>query len=588
MSDDRAVPTSAPADRPTFKIFADGAEINAEYQIQAVLVTRSFNRVSSAEIRVLDGDPAAEDFPVSNAAEFLPGTEIEISAGYHGDEEKIFSGVVVRHGVRAYQHKPSVVRVECRDAAVKLTVVRKSAYFYDVTDSEVIEELADGAGLTADVAATKVRHPQMVQFYATDWDFLLTRAEANGQLVATRDGELVVKAPDAGAEPVLTLAYGGNLLDFEAVIDARDQFAAVSAAGWDAAGQELLEIEGAEATAVAPGNVTGADLAAVAGPETLELRHAGQPADDELQAWADAQRLKSAFARVRGRARFQGLAGVHPGDVVELGGVGDRFAGKALVSGVRHQIDRRNWETDVSFGLDPRWLGSELGRVVEAPAHGLLPAVSGLQVGLVTALEGDPAGEDRVQVRIPLIDPQEEGTWARVATLDAGSGEENGGRGSFFRPEIGDEVVLGFLHDDPRHPLILGMLNSSAKPAPLAASDDNHEKGFVTRSAMKLLFDDDKKTVTVETPNGNTAVLSDEDGGITLEDENGNKLVMSADGITLESASDLTVKAAGDVTVEGANVSSSASAQLKVEGSAGAEISSGGSTVVKGSMVQIN
>jgi uncharacterized protein involved in type VI secretion and phage assembly len=147
---------------------------------------------------------------------------------------------------------------------------------------------------------------------------------------------------------------------------------------------------------------------------------------------------------------------------------------------------------------------------------------------------------------------------------------------------------LGFLGDDPRNPVLLGMLHSSAKPAPIVASDDNHEKGFVTRSEMKLLFDDDKKTMTFLTPNGNTAVLSDEDGGITLADESGNKLVMSADGITIESSADVLIKASGDVTVEGLNVSSAASAQLKVEGSAGAEISSGGSTVVKGSIVQIN
>lgn len=588
MSDDRAIPTSAPADRPTFKILVGGAQIRAHYQIQSVVVTRSFNRISGAEVRILDGDPAAEDFPASNAAEFVPGGEIEIFAGYHGDEEKIFAGIIVRHGVRVYQHKPSLLRVECRDAAVKLTVGRKSAYYYDVTDAEVIEQIADAAGLAADVEATAVTHPQMVQYYATDWDFVVTRAEANGKLVATRDGELVVRAPDAGAEPALSLAYGGNLLDFEAVMDARDQFAAVTAAGWDAAAQELLEIEGAEAAAAAPGNVSAGDLASVIGLEALELRHAGQLADDELQAWADAQRVKSAFARVRGRARFQGVAGVYPGDVVELGGVGDRFSGKALVSGVRHEIDVRNWETDVTFGLDPQWLGRAAGDVVEARANGLLPAVSGLQIALVTTLEGDPAGEDRVQVRIPLIDAAEEGTWARVATLDAGAGSGNGGRGSFFRPEIGDEVVLGFLDDDPRNPVILGMLNSSAKPAPLTASDDNPEKGFVTKSAMKLLFDDDKKTITCETPNGNTAVLSDDDGGITLEDENGNRLVLSADGVAIESAADVTIKASGDVTVEGANVSSSASAQLKAEGSAGAEISSGGSTVVKGTMVQIN
>ncbi len=581
--DDRTIPTSAPADRPTFKVLVSGTQVSTEYQIQAVVVSRAFNRVATAEVLVFDGDPATEDFKVSNAADFLPGAEIEIQAGYHSDEETIFKGIVVRHGLRVYNHKPSVLRVECRDAAVKLTVGRKSAYYYDVKDSEVIEEIASNAGLTPDVEATGVTHEQMVQFYATDWDFLVTRAEANGKLVSTLDGTLVVKAPDASAEPALSLTYGGNLLDFEAVMDARDELAAVEAAGWDAAGQERLELEGAAASATAPGNATEDELASVLGLETLELRHAGQLADDELQAWADAQRLKSAFAKVRGRARIQGFTGVVPGDLVELGGVGDRFTGKALVSGVRHEINGKNFETDITFGLDPEWFGGRERRIVEAPAQGLLPAVSGLQIGLVSALEGDPAGEDRVQVRVPIVDPAEQGTWARVATLDAGES-----RGSFFRPEIGDEVVLGFLNDDPRNPVLLGMLNSSAKPAPIAASDDNHEKGFVTRSEMKLLFDDDKKTITLLTPNGNTAVLSDEDGGITLEDENGNKLVMDSAGITIESSADISIKASGDVKIEGSNVSSAASAQLKAEGSAGAEISSGGSTVVKGSVVQIN
>ena len=83
-----------------------------------------------------------------------------------------------------------------------------------------------------------------------------------------------------------------------------------------------------------------------------------------------------------------------------------------------------------------------------------------------------PDGEDRVQVRVPVINSQDDGLWARVATLDAG---EN--RGSFFRPEIGDEVVLGFLNDDPRDPIILGMLNSSAKPAPITASIRLSRKG---------------------------------------------------------------------------------------------------------------
>lgn len=583
MPEERRIPTPAPADLPSFKILVDGNPISAEYQVQGVLISRSFNRVAEAQIHILDGDPTAEDFKASAADDFVPGNEIEIQVGYHGNEERLFRGMIVRHGIRIYQKRPSVLRVECKDVAVKLTVGRSNAYYYEMTDAEIMEDLANAAGLTPEVDAIPVSHPGMVQFYASDWDFILTRAEANGRLISTEDGTLVVKAPDASADPVLSLTYGGNILDFEAHMDARHQYETAQAYAWDAANQEMLEIEGADAAAESPGNLSESDLAGVIGRAGRVLKHGGQLSDAELQAWADGQRLKSGYAKVRGRVRIQGFGQVRPGDMIELKGVGDRFNGKALVSGVRHEINTRNWESDISFGLDPDWFGSVRRDLVEAPANGLLPGIDGLHIGLVTALEGDPDGEDRIQLRIPMIDPAEEGIWARVATLDAG--EE---RGSFFRPEIGDEVLLGFLNNDPRNPVVLGMLNSSAKPAPLAAADDNHEKGFVTRSGIKLLFNDDTRTVTLETPNGNRLVVDDDSGSVTVEDENSNALKMDSSGITLESAADITIKASGDVNIEGANLSGTASAQAKLEGSAGAELSSSGTTTVKGSIVQIN
>ena len=199
-----------------------------------------------------------------------------------------------------------------------------------------------------------------------------------------------------------------------------------------------------------------------------------------------------------------------------------------------------------------------------------------------------------------MIDGDDDGVWCRVSTLDAG---EN--RGSFFRPEIGDEVVLGFLNDDPRDGILLGMLNSSAKPAPIVAADDNHEKGFITRSELKLLFNDDTNVITIETPNGNTLIFSDDETSITMEDENGNSTVldadgilhtdangntvtMSSDGIALDSAADVAITAAGDVNIEGINVNCVASAEFVGEGSAGAKLSSGAIATIEGGVVMIN
>jgi len=93
---------------------------------------------------------------------------------------------------------------------------------------------------------------------------------------------------------------------------------------------------------------------------------------------------------------------------------------------VRHAVLDGNWETDVQFGLNPE-LFAETYNMRPLPASGLVPAVGGLQIGIVTVLENDPDGEDRIKVRLPLVTTQDEGAWARIATLDAGKE-----RGTFF------------------------------------------------------------------------------------------------------------------------------------------------------------
>lgn len=582
MTDERIVPTPAPSDLPTSTILSDGRQISKAYHVISITVTRSINKISHAKIILLDGDVAEETFELSNSEDFVPGREIEIQAGYHSEEKTIFKGLVTHHGVKVRKNKPSFLVVECKDPAVKMTIARNSAYYVDMTDGDIIEELIGNHGLTADVEATDAQHQEMVQYYTTDWDFMVARAEVNGKLIFVDDSTIGVKAPDTGQRPVLSLVHGSTIMEFEAAMDARSQLAATRASSWDYSTQELLEADSDSVTFNEHGNIEASGLADVIGLDAMPLRHTGQVEDTQLKSWADARLLKSRLAKIIGRVKCQGFGEIKPGHMLELKGVGDRFNGNAYVTGVRQQITARNWETDIQFGSAPQWF-AENNNVADKPASSLLPAVSGLQIGVVTKLEEDPNGEDRIQVRMPIIDPQEDGIWARVASLDAG---EN--RGAFFRPEIGDEVVLGFLNDDPRDAVVLGMLNSSAKPAPITASDDNHEKGVVTRSEMKMIFDDDKVSLTIETPNGNKIIISDDEGSIVITDENSNSVTMDSAGIAIESPGDINIKADGDVNVEGTNTNIKASAQCKAEGSAGVEISSSATAVVKGSLVQIN
>ena len=582
MPETRVIPTARSADLVTWKIMIDGEELSSVHQVLSIAVEKEINRIPWAKIVLLDGDPNSQDFVLSNEELFVPGKEVEIRAGYHSDEETIFKGIVIRHSLAIREDKAQLV-VECRDKAVKMTLGRKSKYFYESKDSDIIEEITGTYGLETDVEVTAVDYPEMVQYRVTDWDFMLARAQANGMVCVVDDGKVSVLAPDYSQPEKLTLVYGATMLQFDGEIDARTQFGNITSYGWDVANQEVWEREANDTNVQLNGNIPPGELASVIDLEKLELRDGSGITDAGLQAWADARKLFSGLAKSRGRVRFQAIPDVKPNTTIVLSGVGDRFNGKAYVSAVRHQITEGNWVVDAQFGIDPEWF-AEKNNINEPPASGLLGAVHGLQVGIVTRLEDDPEGEYRVLVRVPVISNEEEGVWARVATLDAGDT-----RGSFFRPELEDEVVVGFLNDSPNDPVILGMLNSSAKPAPLEPTEDNHEKGLVTRSGIRLIFNDDDVSVTVETPNGNKLVISDADGGIKLEDENGNFIQMDSNGIAIESAGEISYKSSADLKMEsGVNMELNAGAQFSAEGSAGAALKTSAIAEIEGSLVKIN
>lgn len=588
MSNESTIPTPATPDVCTVAVLVDGVEISGEFHVLSVSVIRELNRIPAAIIQMRDGEASASTFAVSNNDYFIPGKKIEIQLGYRSQNESVFKGIVVKHSIRI-RKKGSMLVVECRDESVKMTGGKKNRYFADKKDSDIMEEIIGSYQLQKEVKATTPDLKEVVQYDATDWDFLLCRAEANGQVVMVEDGKVIVDQPATAEEPVIAVQYGATLLELDAEMDARRQSNGIKASSWNAADQELIEVEAREPSTTNNGNLSPSDLAEVLGDDAGEIKHGGKLSQSELQAWADGRLLKERLAKVRGRAKFQGFAGILPGKIIEVTGIGERFEGKMYVSGVRQTVANGNWETDVQFGLSTE-LFAETYNLRPLPAAGLIPGVSGLQVGVVTVLENDPDGEDRIKVRLPLVSTSEEGIWARVATLDAGKD-----RGTFFRPELGDEVVVGFLGDDPRYPVVMGMCHSSAKPAPEPAKDDNHRKGYVSREKMQFIFDDEKKTVVLETPGGNKIVLSEEDKGIVIEDQNGNKITLDDSGIKIESTKDLTLKAAKDIKIEGMNMDMKAQTAFKAAGTASAEVS-GASTTIKGSattviqggMVQIN
>lgn len=581
MNNSGVIKTSKSADLITFKILIEGKELSKVYEVKSIAVTKEVNKIPTAKVVLIDGEASKREFKLSNEELLIPGKKIEITAGYHSDEETIFKGIVIKHNLKVRENSSQLI-VECKDEAVKMTIGRRSHYFYESKDSEIIEELISKHKLSKDVEATKHSHKELVQYNATDWDFMILRTQANGKLCFVDDGKVTIAKPNVSQEEIETITFGATLLEFDAEIDARHQIKKVSSYAWNHADQKILEIEGKNPSVSLNGNIPVSDLEKIIGLDNLELRHGGAVSDKELQDWADAKWLFQQLAKVRGRVKFQGIPAVKPNTILKLEGVGDRFNGKVYVTGVSHVISEGNWTVNAQFGLNPAWF-SETNEASSQPASGLLPAISGLQIGIVTQLQDDPDGEDRILVRIPIVDSKEQGIWCRVASLDAGKK-----RGAFFRPEIEDEVIIGFINEDPNDAIVLGMLHSSTKEAPIKASDDNHEKGFFTRSDMRIEFNDEKKILKISTPVGKIISMDEDAKNIIIEDDHSNKITMDSNGVVVESPGNIELKASKDVNIEGTNINIKASAQFKGEGSAGAELSTSAVAVLKGSLVQIN
>jgi uncharacterized protein involved in type VI secretion and phage assembly len=156
----------------------------------------------------------------------------------------------------------------------------------------------------------------------------------------------------------------------------------------------------------------------------------------------------------------------------------------------------------------------------------------------------DPDGQGRIQVILPWC-PDAGGAryeaWARIATLFAGKD-----RGSWFIPEVGDEVLVAFEHGDPARPYVLGGLWNGSDSPPESASKQNDRKVIKSRNGVKVTLDDKsgQEKLILETPGGQKITLKDGPGAVDIEDSNGNSVKLETAGITITAAAKVTVNAA--------------------------------------------
>lgn len=539
---------------PVATISSEGKTLDPTVEVISIEIHHELDRIPEARLVLLDGSVAERKFELSDSAFFEPGNQVEIALRYEGDssDTTLFDGLVVRHTVES-RADGTQLSVEIKDHAYKLTRQRKSAVFREQCDDQAIRKLIEDAGLKVkEIASTNQTHNELVQYYATDWDFIVSRADVQGLVVDVNCGTISVRRPELTASAKLKLEHGlMEMPEIQLEVDASQQWSEINSLGWDLSQQKLSAPEKATQPQITVGNLDAKAIAYKLGGDEYTLFHPATLEQGELKAWADARLARSRFALLRGYAAIEGQAEIAPLDTVEIAGVGDRFNGKALVSAVIHRVDHQGWQTELRFGMSPEWFARRPD-IAEVPAGGLLPYIRGLQIATVAGFESDPQGEHRIKVKLPALKDDQGALWARVARPEAGAD-----RGLVFWPEPGDEVVLGFLDGDPRHAVVLGALHSSANPPPAAVggpSEENTKRAIVSKAGTLIAFDDDKVTVSVETPGGAKILVDDDAKSITIADHNGNTITMDDKGIALKSASDFTIDASGKVAIKGKTV----------------------------------
>ena len=172
----------------------------------------------------------------------------------------------------------------------------------------------------------------------------------------------------------------------------------------------------------------------------------------------------------------------------------------------------------------------------------------------------DPEGLGRVKISLPWS-PDTAGaryeTWARLATFMAGNN-----RGSWFIPDVDDEVLIVFEGGDPRRPYVIGSLwnGKDSPPESMDGAGKNFKKVLRSRNGVKLTMDDTdgREQFILETPGGQKLTLKDGPGAVEIVDSNGNSIKLETSGITITASAKVTINAsqvavsAGMVTVDAA------------------------------------
>lgn len=256
--------------------------------------------------------------------------------------DTLFSGRIGALEGRFPEASPAEIAVLAEDRLQDLRMTRRTRHFGQTSDADVMRQIAQGHGLSADIDVPGGAHTVLAQVNQSDLAFLRERARAAGVELWVEDTQLKAKARSGRSDAATTLDWGVRLRSFNVLADLAHQATRLTVGGWDVAGKQAIagEAELAVVASELDGGTSGGDLLRQAfGERRATLAHSVPANADEARSTAEAALRTLARRFIVGRGIAETDAALKVGAAVQLKGLGALFSGQYVLSEVRHRFD---------------------------------------------------------------------------------------------------------------------------------------------------------------------------------------------------------------------------------------------------------
>ena len=441
-----------------------------------------------------------EGFVMENSKKLL-GKKISLSYWQYGSENQVFSGIVTGLKNRKESGYGKLV-ITGHSPSILLENGRADRSFEQLSLSQIVKEIGvnypQEGKIHAEEQELNVRRvlPYTVQSQESDFGFIQRLATRYGEYFYYNGKELIFGNK---AEPVLELSEGRELIELEFELGLKAQ--GFSGFAYDAEKGESIQHNAQEVQTEWKENALQA-LAVQASKQLFgnapKSVFSGSEKSQELEEMLLKEKEnRESLIWVRGRSRDSRLKN---GSRAKLTDINGRAMETYRIVEIRHYYNGDEYYNEfvgVSDVLHPPYQDSgafpksheQMGRVVE---------------------NADPLGLGRVRVQMMWQEAGSEKTpWIRLLQPHSGSG-----KGFYFVPEIGEEVLVGFQGGNAEKPYVIGtQYNGKEKSG--YANKENNIKAVHTRSGHKLVFTEDE-SILITDKSGNEILLDTKGSNITI------------------------------------------------------------------------